>query len=532
MNLYSIIAIIASRAASKSFIIAIFACCRAILYPGSLVVIASGTKGQGKLIVSEKIQSELMRFSPVLKYEIESIRTTGNEVTVNFRNTSKITVVPATDNARGHRSNCFVFEEFRMIQKRIVDSVLLPFQVVRTPAYALLPEYADMEHEEPINIYISSPWFKSHWMWKSIVRWAKSFINDNSALLLAFDYSITLKHKIKTKKQLLKDKAEFDPLTWRIEMENEMVSENTNGFFSYEMLAKNQRMKRALYPQASGYGLSKQKSSDIKKQPGEIRVLSCDMAFVTRKGNDNSIYSILRLLPETTTHRVGSDDELEVKNGYRKQVAYLEGIQGGDTVKQAIRIKQLYYDADCDYIVLDVRNGGIAVYDMLARVLYDEDRGIEYPAWQCMNDSNIAARIQVAGALPVLFAVTASKRLNSDIATITRKELLEERVDLLIPHSDAIESVLPKMPEYQSSLELEKQFFYEAPYVETQALINEMVELVYDIMPQTGIIQIQEQDGNHKDRYTSVSYGLYFASLLEQDMLSEQDEYDSHVFIN
>ena len=39
-------------------------------------------------------------------------------------------------------------------------------------------------------------------------------------------------------------------------------------------------------------------------------------------------------------------------------------------------------------MVLDTRNGGILTYDRLAKVLYDEDRDCEYPAWRCMNDDS------------------------------------------------------------------------------------------------------------------------------------------------
>ena len=57
-------------------------------------------------------------------------------------------------------------------------------------------------------------------------------------------------------------------------------------------------------------------------------------------------------------------------------------------------------------------------------------------------------------------------------------------------------------------------------------LISETSDLVYEKMPQTGVIKIHEQGNNRKDRYTSVSYANYFADLLEQDLLSDNQEYD------
>ena len=83
-----------------------------------------------------------------------------------------------------------------------------------------------------------------------------------------------------------------------------------------------------------------------------------------------------------------------------------------------------------------------------------------------------------------------------------------------------------------SAIDVDTQLFYEQPYLETQELINECVELTYERKEQTGLIVISEQGANRKDRYTSVSYGVHFASLLEQDLLSDNSDYETCVFIN
>lgn len=97
MGISNFICIIASRNDAKSFIIALYACCRCILYPGTLFVIGSATKGQSKLMVSAKIQDELMQWSKSLAAEIEKVSTSVNDTYVKFRNTSKIIVYTAND---------------------------------------------------------------------------------------------------------------------------------------------------------------------------------------------------------------------------------------------------------------------------------------------------------------------------------------------------------------------------------------------------------------------------------------------------
>ena len=55
-------------------------------------------------------------------------------------------------------------------------------------------------------------------------------------------------------------------------------------------------------------------------------------------------------------------------------------------------------------------------------------------------------------------------------------------------------------------------------------MIAETAGLIYEKKEQTGAIVVSEQGDNTKDRYTSVSYGDYFISLLERDLLSEDDD--------
>ena len=536
MGVSRFIAIIASRSAAKSFIIAIYACCICIVKPGSKVVLSSATKGQSKLIISEKIRNELMAKSPMLRKEIRNIKDNQNEVIVFFRNTSTITVVPASENGRGYRSTCIIREEFRQIDKHIEDSVLAPFQIIRTPEYMLNQYYSNIPElqEESVDVYISSSWLDNgHWMWKIVDQAYDGMIDGNDLCLLAFDESITLKHKIKSMTYMRNEKKKQDPLTWRIEFLNERVKEDTSAYFTYSMLQKNQRVKKAFYPRRnSDARFNKKNVYDIPKQSGEIRMVSCDMAFVENKRNDNSIFSCIRLLPEFTNFTRNDSSVVNISNGYRRIVPYMESVQGGDTTKQALRIRQLFEDFHADYIVLDLRNAGISIYDMLARVMYDDERDCEYSPLSCMNDEKVANRVLAEGAEPCIFVINATPKLNSDIAQDFRRTLDEERIDLLVSFEKASEEILPNITDYVNAPDADTQLFYESPFLETQALISETTGLIYEKNVQTGAITIKERGSNRKDRYTSVSYGSYFAGLLEQDLISDKDEYEYEVFVN
>lgn len=112
MNQSRVFLWIASRGMGKSFLIAIFAVVRCILYPGTKVVITSGQRSQS-INVLEKIQTELMRDSPNLRNEIDmkETRFSGQDAKIMFKNSSYIKVVTASDSARSNRANILIIQK-------------------------------------------------------------------------------------------------------------------------------------------------------------------------------------------------------------------------------------------------------------------------------------------------------------------------------------------------------------------------------------------------------------------------------------
>lgn len=539
MGLSNLICMIASRNDAKSFIIALYACCRCILYPGTLFVIGSATKGQSKLMVSAKIQDELMQWSKPLAAEIDRVSTSVNDTSVHFRNGSKIIVYTANDNARGNRSHASCREEFRQIDKRIEDSVISPFQTVRNRPYMRKEIdgklYGDIPilQEDPVDIYISSSWIDDgNWMWGVVDQAFGGMLKNDGSILLTFDESITLKHHLKTLKQMVREKKKQDPVTWKTEFLNLRVKDSISSYFTYSMLMSRQVLKHVFYPRrAEDVRGGKKNKHSIPKLDNEIRVVSNDIAFVAGNQNDNSVYTCIRAIPESTTYG-SSEKAVEVKQGYRRQYSYIESNQMGDTTLQAIRIRQLFEDFNGDYIVLDCRNGGLQILYTLQKILYDEERGIEYTPLKCMNNDEYAKVCVDQNAPACIFAVNATQTLNSDIAIGFRKNLVEQKIDFLVSCGTAKEEILSDNDDYKNEIDPDIQVEYERPFLETQAMIGECAELQYEKMPQTGIIKIQEHSKNRKDRYTACSYGSYFIDKLELDMIGNTGGYDYCCLVN
>ena len=125
---------------------------------------------------------------------------------------------------------------------------------------------------------------------------------------------------------------------------------------------------------------------------------------------------------------------------------------------------------------------------------------------------------------------TSSK--SPEILENFRRILEAKRIDLPVTYEKAKEDILPNIKEYLLAEDGDTQVFYESPFLETQALINETTSLIYEKKVQTGVTVIKERGNNRKDRYTSISYGNYFVTQLEKDLLDNIEEYEVGVFVN
>lgn len=509
MNINTFFMWVAARGASKSFLIAIFACARCVLYPGTKVIIASGRKKQARLIITQKIEKELRGYAN-LDREIKQIKSSSNEAVVIFHNGSSIEAVTSTDDSRGYRGNILILEEFRMIDKKILDTVLKPFlNVYRQPPYLKKEEYKHLT-EENIEIYISSAYYQSHWMWQAMQNARDMMLKGKDHVIFAMDYLLSIHHGLLSKKRVQeeKEKSDFDPIMFSMEYENLMYGQNDNALFSLEDINKNRKLKNPFYPIKNiDYQQVKNKRKE-KLREGEVRIMGVDVALMGGNDNDTTVITCMRLIP----------------NGdrYLRKVSYIESLEGKHSEDQAIRIKQLFEDFQASYIALDCHGNGMSVYDELAKVQYDEERDVEYEAWCAFNDDEMKDRAKSPNPLPVIFSIKAGNKLNHEIATSLRGVLQSSYIELLINEIEAKDMLMDK--KYYNEASLEDKVFYERPFIQTTLLVNELVNLEYEVIG--GYIKVKEKSGKRKDRYSSLAFANYLAKYLEDKNLHNNNSYD------
>lgn len=510
---------IASRGLGKSWLTAVFCICKAILYSKCQIVVASGNLKQGTQII--KYIDTMRKECECLDRSISYLNDKPNTAKVDFWNGSTITVVASNAGARSGRANVLIVDEFILVEKDTINTVLRKFKAnPRSPGYLSNPKYSNLA-ERNQEIYLSSAGAKWHWSYTKFKSFFNSMMNGKKYFLCDLPYQLTIKDGLRMREEVLDEMSEddFDPISWSVEMEGIWLGENEKSYFKFDDLEPNRIINYPIYPRNI---YKKIKSSNFKypeKKEGEIRIIASDISVMPGKNNDSSVFTIIRLIP------------LSDKNGkyYSREIVYMETMAGGHSAIQAIKIRQMFDDFDCDYIILDCAGVGMGIYDSLVQNLYDKERYIEYEAFTSMNDDEMASRCQVQDAPKRIYTMKAYAQINSECAISFRDNLRKGKIKLLI-NENSCKEILGGLKGFDS-LTGEEQAKFIHPYMQVSALVSEMVNLEADINTQTSQVKLKEQSGQRKDRWSSVSYGNYLANILEKELRKQDEDDDDRDYV-
>ncbi|MCK5344449.1 MAG: hypothetical protein KAR20_13635, partial [Candidatus Heimdallarchaeota archaeon] len=514
---------LASRASAKSWLIGLYSIAKCVLYPRSAISLSSSTKAQAGLIISQKIQGLYDEF-PNIRREIKHIVSNQNVYSVTFHNGSKIFVVIAKDSGRGNRATDIVLEERRLIPTEVIDTIIRPFLVARQPPYLKLPEYSNIPPEEPSEIIITSVHYKSGDWYREADKLLRLIAKGSSDVKAIFlDFLISIRHGIKTRKQMVLEKNTADPVGFGMEFQNLPFGGSTRSFYKTEFF--NRDLKTPFIPRTKGLNWVGKNKYGIKRQPGEIRLMSCDIASRAGSKNDISTTFLWRLRP--------------TKKGYFAEIPYIEAFSGMNSTIQANRIKELFAEwsdfTEGDALILDVLNLGIGILDNLGKVTKAESSDVEYPAITVIEHESIEDKVYeelynrtfANDALPFVYPFSASAKLNGLMASSLRDRLKKKLFSFLVNEREMEEQYIKKGIDDILSHEPWIKAHLLAPSIQTNLLVNESVSLELSMTGGGQHIKLTEMSGMLKDRFTSLAMGNYYVGLLDQELLKEGDDGDS-----
>lgn len=449
--------------------------------------------------------------SPNLKREILDIKTGQNETEVIFKNGSSFITTASSESARGLRSTILIIDEFRLVKKDILDSVLVPTEIVRQAPYLKNKKYEHLV-ENPREYYLSSAYFKSHWMFNTIRQALKDNYEGKGAVLFSTDYCTTIKHGIKTREQMRKARQMTDEMSWMMEYENLMIGGAENQFYSFELVNSAQKIEKAWYPKTlEEYVMNKKtRFGDIRKQNGEIRVVAMDVALSKSTKTTKNDFSVIKCIRA-----------LQTGEKYERLEVYTESFEGIDTTSQAIRIRQIMEDFDADYLCIDARTYGTSIIDELGKIIYDKERDKEYVPIKCFNNTELADRCKNPSAIPCIYGFIATADRNDEMHKAFKSALQDGKYKMLISHITCREEYLNGKKEYDLS-SAEDKARYERPYVYSDLTMNEMINLTAEFV-QGSKVKLSEPSTGTKDKYITSAMGNLFIQQLERELTAQNN---------
>lgn len=507
--------LVASRGLAKSTLSLIFAIAYCILYPGVRVLVVAPTKSQSTRFV-KKIY-DLKRNRKNLEREIKTISTGVNDTKIEFANDSVIFTTPYSENALGVRANILIVDEYVRTEKSVIEKTFVPMlSSYRAPEYVDLSkaERDSMPNELNRQLYLSSIRGANEWSYKEFLTYLNNMTNGENYFTVALPYNLGVKNRYISREIVEQSFKTNQDSIESLASEYLCIPERgmNNAFYSYNMIAERQEEARAMVAMTDEEYLTyKNDKSQFpfyqEKLPNEIRILTMDVALVESSKNDNTAFWIIRLIPEG--HK------------YKKIFSFAESMNGINSIIQAKRAKQLFYEFDCDYFVLDAGGVGVGIFDICTQETIDEDRDEIYPAWTVINpeDTKSINRTLDPNAVPVVYSVKTTLADKSRMLINSRDELSTNRISLLVDMKDGID-YLNENFEFYKIIDQNLRTRVLNSYAQTSAFINEAINLKQVIVQ--GRISAEEKSGRRKDRVMAMVYGLDFAKSLEDNLNKDE----------
>lgn len=344
---------------------------------------------------------------------------------------------------------------------------------------------------------MSSAWFSDHFSYELYTAHVDNMLTKGNNFVCNLPLTVPNKYGLFTDEkvtEILNDPNLTDE-AFLTEYCGVFYDLGSSGYIKHSDISKNRKIVKAWYPPTDiEYAIEKDKRHktwELKRtSPDELRVIGCDVAFSEGSSNDNTIIHCSSSIPKG--------------DQYITEVLYSEAINGGTHNSIALRLKQLFYDFDADYIVLDVLGSGLAVLDSLALYTEDIDRDEKYPPMKCFNREDKAERSGgYREAVPCVYGIVADGKLNNDIAVTLKSSLDKGNIKFLVNDFEAKDYLNEKKNFLTVSTEEQVRLMY--PYIQATLMQAEISKLQVEVT-RYGIKLVEASPSLRKDRYSALAY--------------------------
>ncbi|GIN66348.1 MULTISPECIES: DNA-packaging protein [Bacillus] len=499
MSRYKKVYITATRGTSKSFLNILSMYLKCIFFPGIKLSLVAPQKDQASQIAQQNIEA-IWNFIPALEKELKPKTKGGwtfakDYTRLKFLNNSVLDIVVASQGSRGLRRHGLSFEEICQMEKHreVIGEVLLPLLANNRKG----ADGKVSKHELHKQLmYVTTASSRQSYAWEQLFSVMIDMARGKSAFVIGNDYTLPVMFDQldPTYIEEVRENPSMSPLQFAREYRSIWTGSSENSLVQLKDLEKCRVLTKAEFGATKG---------DHKY------IISVDVARSERKNTATTAIAIFKIIPRG--------------NGrYFKQLVNVHTYKGNMHFEdQSIYIKELVSKFNASMVVIDGNGLGRGLLDYLVKEDIKENR---YPSYSIVNDDGTYEKYKLPTSLPLIFNVmsntkeTNASNIHNNFMTVISNH------DLKLLVSD---SIIKEKSKEKDSEKLAEQL---APHVETGLFVDEVMNLIYEARGNKTVVK-RVSKSMEKDRYSAVSYGLYYIYLEEQkNQQRKREVFDAKAF--
>jgi hypothetical protein len=490
-----------TRGASKSFVEILANFLLDIMKPSlKNSVTAAGSKQQGRDIANEKF-NEIKSLFPALEKEIMSLSVGKDYLDLKTYNNSELNIVGCHNTSRGGRKHLGTIEEAFDIDVTTMNEVILPlFNVKRRTAtgYENLDEFDEQVwYVTTAGFYDTDICRKQLEMLKNMCLSPK-YTGNGTYFVFGSSFELPLYHGLlkQSKIDSIRKDPSFSQISFDREYRSRWIKFSDKSFFKLDVISDCRSLKYC------------ELESDFKNHKDDFYILSYDVSRMGGSANDASIATIIRCTPKkdgTYYKNVVAIYAYEDENKNNTSINSIMHFKN-----QAIEIKRLADKYQVKAILIDAMGVGQGLMDFLTDTTEDEEYGKTYKPYCVVSVNGDESKGEKnEKALPLLHLMKVNTaELNNEIHNTMLGHLQTKSVRLLTNPMEAENNLEIK---YGKKLTAENKSDLLLQYHQTDFLIQEMMQLEIEMKGNNVALKTMTKS-QRKDRYTSLSYGIWWVS--------------------
>jgi hypothetical protein len=492
MARYKKVYITATRGTSKSFLNILSMYLKCIFFPNIKLSLVAPQKDQASQIAQQNIEA-IWNFIPLLQKEVKKHTFAKDFTRLVFHNNSVLDIVVASQGSRGLRRHGLSFEEICQMEKHreVIGEVLLPLLANNRKG----ADGKVSKHEIHKQLmYVTTASSRQSYAWEQLFSVMLDMAREKSAFVIGNDYSLPVMFEQLDPDYIeeVRNDPSMSPLQFAREYNSVWTGSSENSLVQLKDLEKCRVLSDAEFQAVKG------------KQEHQY-IISVDVARSEKSNRATTAIAVFKIIPRG--------------NGtYIKHLINVHTYKGNMHFEdQSIYIKELVEKFNASMVCIDGNGLGRGLIDYLVK----EDK---YRSYSVVNDDSYD-KYKLPNSLPLVFNVMSNTKQTNASDMHNNFMTVISNHDLKLLQSESTIKEKSKEKDYEKLGEML------VPHVETSLFVDEVMNLIYVAEGnKTKVKRVSKQ--MEKDRYSAVSYGLWYIYLKEKENHERKREtFDATGFI-